>query len=125
MLLWEARPGDGMHNTLVGEVNGGQTTLLLTVCKPGGSGCDKVIIPLSLNMVQQGLSTGDWIEQHRTDVNGLCTAFRVRPIIGTPYELCWFIKHHNRGTQAAPNYVINDSLGYRDQRKVPEAKWPV
>lgn len=114
MLLWSAKPADGMENTLVAEGSGDQTTLTLTVQKPGGSWTGSVLLKATLSSVQKGMTGGDWKEQYRHDQHGFFTAFRVWHLKDIGLVLCWAIEHRNRGTTAAPNYQINDQIHVLD-----------
>ncbi len=126
MQLWSDSPGVGMLNTLTAKQKDDvshQVELTLTVSKPGSAPWkSSVSLPLSLDFLSQAMKNGKWIPQPQKEdgkpsfnEDDTFKATRTWRFQGNPnILLVWNIEHRNRGTEAAPNYVINDHFSVVD-----------
>jgi hypothetical protein len=120
--LWVATPGKAMRNALTVErVTDHQAKITLIVCKPGSNWEGSVTLQESEDFLVSAMkgagATTDWIQQYVCSNGNVFTAFRVWRIRGTPYILCWTLKHVKLDDST---YQVDDRLDVLDWSTLPK-----
>ncbi len=119
--LWKFKPSDDMENILSAVTSSDGVILTLSVQKPGCETWKGSITLVGVSKKQVYDATRDmgpkWNEQHCL-LGTLFRAFRVWPIKGTPFIICWTVEHEKLD-KSGTTYRVNDSIGWIDTRTLP------